>query len=194
MQSTYFYLALIVFALNIAPAFAPPTWTVLVLFKLNSNIPSLPLILIGAIFAGLGRYSLALLTSKLRNHISEKQNNNLAAVSEYLNRNKAKRLLGLVFFVISPLPSAQLFEAVGLMGLRLIPFTVAFFLGRIVSYSIYVTGISAIKEKGLSDIILNNLKSPIGIGLQLLLLAGIYLLTRVEWSTLQKPKNEFPRS
>ena len=101
--------------MNLAPAFAPPTWSVLVLFKLNSHIPAVPLVAIGALAAGSGRYCLARATGLLRNRISEKQRANLEAASEVLNRKTSHHFLGLLLFALSPIPSAQLFEAAGLI-------------------------------------------------------------------------------
>jgi hypothetical protein len=43
-------------------------------------------------------------------------------------------------FAVAPLPSAQLFEAVGLARVRLGGLFAAFFVGRLASYSIYVGG------------------------------------------------------
>lgn len=172
----------IVFLFNIAPAFAPPTWTVLVLFSLNSQLSPFILIAVGALAAATGRYVLARATGLLRSKISEESKANLLHVSHSLERNSKGKIASLVLFALSPLPSAQLFEAAGLIGLRLLPLTVFFFSGRIVSYSIYVTGGITLKEKGMSDLIINNLKSPLGIGIQLVSIFGIYLLTRINWS------------
>gem|GEM_PF-2765164 len=38
MNYTYLYLALLIFAMNIVPAFAPPTWSVLVLFQISYDL------------------------------------------------------------------------------------------------------------------------------------------------------------
>jgi hypothetical protein len=51
--------AALVFAVNIMPAFGPPTWSVLVVLKLSFGIPAVPLVAVGAIAAAAGRYSLA---------------------------------------------------------------------------------------------------------------------------------------
>ena len=183
---TYVYLFLVIFAMNLAPAFAPPTWSVLVLFKLNSHIPAVPLVAIGALAAGSGRYCLALATGLLRNKISKKQRENLSAAAEVLNQRTTHHLAGLLLFALSPVPSAQLFEAAGLIGMRLIPLTLAFFSGRIVSYSLYVAGTTSLQERGLGDLIQNSMKSPWGIALQIALLFGIYLLTRIDWKKYLK--------
>jgi uncharacterized membrane protein YdjX (TVP38/TMEM64 family) len=54
-------------------------------------------------------------------------------------------LTGLALFALSPLPSAQLFVAAGLVDASLLPLTAAFFAGRIVGYTLYVTAASAAK-------------------------------------------------
>ena len=185
MQSAYIYLAIIIFFMNLAPAFAPPTWTILVLFKLNSDLDSIPLVALGALSAASGRYCLALLSGLLREKFSAKQQYNLESAGIYLERRATQKILGLGLFALSPLPSAQLFEAAGFLKLRLIPFTTAFFMGRLVSYSIYVTGATVLKEKGVGDIFLNSLKSPWGIAIQLLSLLGIYYLTKIDWVALE---------
>ncbi len=86
------------------------------------------------------------------------------------------------------MPSAQLFEAAGLIGMRIVPLTLAFFSGRIVSYSIYVAGTASLKAQGLSDVIKESLTSPWGIAFQLAMLFGVYLLTRVNWIKLLPKK------
>lgn len=47
-------------------------------------------------------------------------------------------------FALSPLPSAQLFVAAGLVDAPLVPLIAAFFAGRLVSYTIYVTAASSL--------------------------------------------------
>ncbi len=172
--------------MNLAPAFAPPTWSVLVLFKLNSHIPAIPLVAIGALAAGSGRYCLARATGLLRNKISVKQRANLEAASQVLNRKTSHHLVGLLLFALSPIPSAQLFEAAGLIGMRLVPLTLAFFAGRIVSYSLYVAGTSSLQQKGMGELIQNSLTSPWGIAVQVFLLFCVYLLMKIDWSKLLK--------
>ena len=172
--------------MNLAPAFAPPTWSVLVLFKLNSHIPAIPLVAIGALAAGSGRYCLARATGLLRNKISVKQRANLEAASQVLNQKTSHHLVGLLLFALSPIPSAQLFEAAGLIGMRLVPLTLAFFAGRIVRYSLSVAGTSSLQQKGMGELIQNSLTSPWGIAVQVFLLFCVYLLMKIDWSKLLK--------
>ncbi len=66
-MSEWLLLFLCVFAINLLPAFGPPTWAVLVFFHLNSDLAAVPLVLhrrarggIGALRARHGSPPLAL--------------------------------------------------------------------------------------------------------------------------------------
>lgn len=89
----------VVFAVNLLPAFGPPTWALLVFFYLDFDLPAVPLL----------------------------------------------------------------------------PLTAAFFAGRLVSYSVYVGAASA-AEESLGSIVADAFTSPLGIGLQLLMLVALGFL------------------
>ena len=181
------YLAIVVFLFNLAPAFAPPTWTILVFFALNSNLPPWLIVITGAICAGTGRYNLARLSSLLGTRLKGKSLRNLQSAKDALEDKSSRKYALLAFFVISPLPSAQLFEAAGLIGTPLLPLTIAFFSGRIVSYSIYVAGAAHLKADGIGDLITKEFTSVWGIIFQLAMIASVVLLTRVNWSRFHLP-------
>lgn len=71
------------------------------------------------------------------------------------------------------------------------PLTAAFFAGRLVSHSIYVTAASAAKHS-LGSIIKNSFTSPAGIALQVAMLAGLVALIRVDWAKLLTRKHTHP--
>lgn len=170
-----------VLALNALPAFAPPTWSVIVLFKLNYNLTTFFLIIVGAIAATIGRTILALGTRKLARFIPIDTRENLYMGGAYLESKMHLKWLWFLLFAVSPLPSAQLFEAAGLLSLNLKRLAFAFFCGRLITYSIYGYGAAALKESSWGEVITSSLKSPWGIALQVLMLFGIYLLTRINW-------------
>lgn len=174
-------LAGVVLLFNLMPAFAPPTWSVLVLFSLNTQLHPIVIVCVGAIFAGLGRFLLAKATGLFRNRISDKSLSNLEAAQNLLSHNTQRKVLTLLMFVISPLPSAQLFEAAGLMGVRLLPLTLAFFSGRIVTYNFYVFGASELKSHGLGDLVAKEFTSVWAVLFQVVMIAGVILLTRIDW-------------
>lgn len=180
------FLILVVLIVNLAPAFAPPTWSVLVFFVLNSNLPVWLIVTAGATSAGFGRYYLARLTGLLRYKIKEETIKNLQVARNKLESKSVHKYSMIMFFVISPLPSAQLFEAAGLFGVKLMPLTIAFFSGRIITYSIYVAGASQLKAKGIADLVAEQFTSVWGIIFQLVMILGVIGLGKVNWSKILK--------
>ena len=173
--------AALVFAVNLLPAFGPPTWSVLVVMKLTRDVPAVGLVAVGAVAAASGRYLLARAATHLRGRLSAERRRNLVALRDRLHRDRVGAIAGLGLFALSPVPSAQLFLAAGLTGVRLVPLTLAFFSGRVVSYSLWVGG-AVVAERQLGDVLLEALRSPWGIALQVALLALVVLLVRVDWS------------
>ena len=184
-------LAGVVLFFNLMPAFAPPTWAALVLFSLNTNLHPIVIVAVGAVCAGTGRYLLARATGLFRNRISKNSLSNLEAAQAILTVNNSRKLITIGMFVLSPLPSAQLFEAAGLLGVRLLPLTLAFFSGRIVTYNFYVFGASELKAHGIGELITKEFTSVWAILFQLVMIGSVVLLTRVNWNRflLTKPSS-----
>jgi predicted RND superfamily exporter protein len=79
------------------------------------------------------------------------------------------------------------------MRVPLLPLTAAFFAGRVVSYTIYVTGASAIKES-FGDELIDSLTSPLGIALQLVALLLLVILVRLDRADILDRKRGGPSS
>lgn len=180
----YLLLFAIVFGLNLLPAFGPPTWSIIVLYGLNTELPVPAIVLTGAVAAALGRFCLAYGTRLLRHWVSDRTRANLESAREALEKNKRRGVLALALFALSPVPSAQLFEAAGLTGVRLWPFTLAFFAGRLVSYSIYTSGARAVEHLTLGETFRDTLSSPVGIAVQVLMLAALVALAKIDWAKM----------
>jgi uncharacterized membrane protein YdjX (TVP38/TMEM64 family) len=171
----------VVFGVNLLPAFGPPTWAVLVFFRLTYGLAAVPLIIGGALAAAMGRLVLAHATRHFRGRLSAERRANLAAAEDALAGTRGRAFAGLGLFALSPVPSAQLFVAAGLLTVPLIPLTAAFFAGRIVSYTIYVTAASAAAES-LGDVLGKAVASPLGIAVQVAMLVLLVLLFRLDWT------------
>jgi uncharacterized membrane protein YdjX (TVP38/TMEM64 family) len=181
-----------VLGVNLLPAFGPPTWAVLVFFRLNSDLPAVPLVLGGALAAACGRLLLASGSGRVRGRLSPKRRESLRAVEERITRNRSRTVAGLALFALSPVPSGQLFVTAGLLGVRLLPLTAAFFAGRLVSYSIYVTGASLAKDS-LEGVLARPFASPVAIAVQVAMLAGLVALVRVDWTRVLSRRPREPR-
>jgi hypothetical protein len=171
-----FALALaVIFAVNLLPAFGPPTWSVLVFFSLDFDLPAVPLVLGGALAAASGRLLLASAARHLRPRLSAARRASLDRAQATLSGNRPRAIAGLGLFALSPVPSGQLFVGAGLMTVPLLPLTAAFFAGRLVSYSIYVS-VATIAAANLGSVALDALTSPLGMALQVAMLIGLALL------------------
>jgi membrane protein YqaA with SNARE-associated domain len=173
----------VVFGVNLLPAFGPPTWAVLVFTRLHWHLNPVALVLLGGLAAMLGRYLLAVAARHFKDRFPERMRRNLAGANDLLQRRRRGSIAVLAVFAISPLPSAQLFIAAGLVDLPLIPLTVAFFLGRLVSYSIYVSAAS-LADRQLGGVLGKVFGSPWSIALQVVLLAVVCLLPMIDWVKL----------
>ena len=162
-MDAYLLFFVVVLGVNLLPAFGPPTWSIIALFAFSGEIELLPLVALGTRF----------LSARLRA--------NLDAARQALERRRRSGILALGLFALSPVPSAQLFEAAGLARLPLLPFTVAFFAGRIVSYSIYGLTARELGSTDMGEVLREELTSPLGIALQVAMLVALVLLARIDW-------------
>jgi hypothetical protein len=173
----------LVFVVNLMPAFGPPTWIVLAFMKIRYDVPSAALVLVGATSSATGRYALARGARALRRHLPHERRENLELLGKRLEAEPASAAGMLGVFLVSPLPSAQLFIAAGLADVRLGRLTAVFFAGRLVTYSVYVAG-TVVAVDHFGDVITHGIYSPLGIALQVLMLAGLVLLVRVDWAAV----------
>ena len=124
----------VVFALNIVPAFAPPTWVTLSFVGLAvPSVNVVALAAVGATAATRGRIGLAKLSRMTvrRKFLSEQARLNVDALKQGLEGKKALTSTMFVAFALSPLPSNYLFIAYGLTSLPIMFLAVPFFIGRI---------------------------------------------------------------
>lgn len=180
-------LGLVVFLCNLAPLLAPPTWSVIVFFLITRNLNPAASVLVAAIGAGTGRYFLAVSTRALRNFIPERARKNLFDAGIVFDENRNRRYGLIALFILSPLPSAQLFEAAGLMHMNLKRLTLAFFSGRIFTYSFYAAGAYTLKTTDFGKVITNALHSPYAIALEIGSVLLIWLIAKIDWKRFIKP-------
>ena len=169
----------VVVLVNLLPAFAPPTWAVLVYFRITDDLPIPVMVVVGAFSACVGRYGLAMAFRTFGSRLPSKRRDNLEALGTTLSSTRG--LLGaLLLFAVSPVPSNTLFEAAGLARVRLGPLVAAFGAGRLVSYSLYLAVASRVAGN-IHDIIGEGLASPQAIAVGLLGLASLAAVVFINW-------------
>ena len=180
-MADYLVLFAVVLGVNLMPAFGPPTWSIIVLYGLNTDLPVAATVAVGALAAASGRFLLAWSFRLLGDRAPARIRRNLAAAKDVFERRKSAGIVALGLFALSPVPSAQLFEAAGLAKVKLLPFTAAFFAGRLVSYSIYALSARTLRDQTLGEAFTEQLTSPLGLALQLVKIAALVALASIDW-------------
>jgi membrane protein DedA with SNARE-associated domain len=178
----------VIFLLNLAPAFAPPTWMAMSYLGVTQRAlhPAL-LAVTGATAATLGRISLAKLSRVLirQKLLGESARKNVDAIKDAIEGRKKWTAAVFLFYAFSPLPSNQLFLSYGMTSLPLRLIAVPFFFGRFVSYTFWAyTASTAVRRLELD---LTNAEKYLGayfVVTQILLLLLVYLFARVDWRAL----------
>ncbi len=170
--------------LNTLPAFAPPTWMALVFFLVHYDANPIALVILGVISATTGRAILAWYFRKFAHLIPSKFSKNMEYAGKYIESRPDRRYAILALFLISPVSSAQLFEAAGMMkSIKLKPLLAAFAVGRTFSYSTYVTGAVALAATSFGEVLISEIKSPLAIAIQLVMIAGLIALGFIDWKS-----------
>jgi membrane protein YqaA with SNARE-associated domain len=135
------------FVTNIIPLFMPPTWLLLSFFRIHYDLPVWLLAPGGAVCSTAGRCLLALGSRHLGTRfLPEKERKNVTDLGEFI-RHKKLSFFGVLFYAFGPIPSSHLFIAAGLAKLNLKVVAAAFFLGRLVSYTVLVAGAGAVGDQ-----------------------------------------------
>lgn len=191
-MSKLLLLFLLIFVLNVIPAFAPPTW--MVFSFLGFRFPDhmgVALALVGALAATLGRFTLAKGSNLIvrRHFLSDEARQNVDAIKEQLSKRKKLTFGVLLFYAFTPLPSNYLFMAYGLTAMDLKLITIPFFIGRWMSYSFWTfTAASVARKITLEDTETLSYLSGYFIASQVLLLSSVYIFTRIDWGHLASEK------
>ncbi len=180
----YFAAAAAIVAMNALPAFAPPTWMALVFFLLHYKLNPIALVILGVISATLGRAILTWYFRKFAHLVPSKFAKNMEFAGTYFTNHSTKRFAQFAIFLVSPISSAQLFEAVGMMKtINVKPLLAAFAAGRTFTYSTYVTGAAAIAATNFGDLVIHELKSPWAIAVQIVMISAFIALGSVDWKS-----------
>ena len=180
-------LFVVVFILNVLPAFAPPTWTTMSFIGLA--LPTADFLLFPAIAATaatcgrivLAKLSRALVRQKL---LSEEARRNVDTIRLGIENRPAVTLGTFLGYSLSPLPSNYLFIAYGLTSLPITFLSLPFFVGRLLSYAFWIR--TASKVGDWLDVDVDWFQSaPYFIAYflfsQLLLVPVLYGFTRLDW-------------
>lgn len=181
---------IIIFIINVIPAFMPPTWILLSIIGYNFNLNNYSLVILSifaAIAATSGRAVLAIFSDKIiRNKIlSKATRNNIDVLKNNIENKKTITSGFFLFYAFSPLPSGQLFLAYGLTDLKLKMAIIPFFVGRLSSYIFWALTASKLsKITNLTLLQTSFFFSTYFILAQVAALYLVYLFTKIDWKIL----------
>ena len=186
------FYVVIIFTLNVVPAFAPPTWMALswIGFEHPQYNP-FGVALFGAAAATAGRVVLAKLSRTIirQRFMSEASRANIEVIREAIDGHRALTAGTFLFFAFSPFASNFLFIAYGLTSSPLRLVAIPFFLGRFISYSFFVFAASEVSQRlALNGSDAQNYFGIYFVASQFLFMGALYLFTRIDWKYAVKTK------
>lgn len=180
----YLLLLGLIMLVNLLPAFAPPTWAVLVFFISSYNLSVPGVIACGVIAATLGRWILSTYTSWIARRVfSKEQEENVSYLATRLGNTKVTNYLFITLYCLTPLSSAALFMAAGMINLRRDVLLAGFFTGRLISYTVLVTAADHLVTS-IRDVTERGGLSLWGIVFSLLAFVILILFICIDWRQL----------
>ena len=182
----YLLLGAFVLLMNVIPAFMPPTWMVLVFFFLTFKLSPIPVVLIGALSATLGRITLySLARYKFLPHLPKHSQKNYETFGKLFHVHKKITIPALLAYAFLPIPSNQVYIAAGFAQIRIKLIASIFFLGRVISYSSWIAT-AHLASSQLTEIFERHLFSKYTLIVELLGFSLIYLISLFDWNRMLK--------
>src|SRR5438034_6220526 len=105
--------------INLLPAFAPPSWSVLAFFLIRYHLPLLLITVGGAAASTIGRLGLAVGTRRWgRRLLSERRRKSMQGLGRWLDAKPRWAVpIVVLLFALGPVPSNAVFIAAGLTGI-----------------------------------------------------------------------------
>lgn len=182
----YIFLSVLTYIVNIVPALMPPTWIILAFLYINYHLHIIPVVVLGAIFATLGRVTLYLLAKKFGHFfISKKSKENVEILGKYVNSHMKISIPLFILYAFLPIPSNQVYIAAGLSRVRIKYLAVSFFFGRILSYFFWVSATHKVTTS--IQVIFSKHYARTGSIIAEIIGFGIlFIITKIDWVKVLK--------
>lgn len=171
---------LIALIINVVPAFMPPTWSILAVFRITAHPPLLLLTVGGAAMSALGRMALALLSRRLGGVLPESDRKNAQALGGFIRRHRNWQIPIVFGYCLAPFPSNPIFIAAGVGRVPLVPVTLAFFASRAIADTFWVWTADRVSGS-VGGVFLDQLTSWQSFAIQFLAIVAVVLVFRLPW-------------
>lgn len=184
----YIGVFILVFLLNLAPGFVPPTWIVLLLFYfLNQSFNIFLLAIVGAIASTTGRFCLLQLAKKGKILLSKKEKEEMELLNKKLKNIKNFGFISSLIVALTPVPSNAYFIILGLIGYSSVGVFIGFFIGRLATYTLplilFKASINILKRIFVGEWTLHAIIDAIGI-------ASVAIFVLIDWKKILKQKTK----
>lgn len=181
--ATYIILFVVVFGINAIPFFMPPTWLILTFFYVRFHFLFWPTIIVGAIAAMLGRVTLAMFARTFGHLLPKKTLENVHVLGDFAKDHTTFSIPALIVYAFLPIPSNQAFIAAGLTDIDIVWFAFSFFIGRLISYTFWVSAAHRIIG-GLDSIFSQYLSRPSTFLFELAGILFLILIAIIPWKKI----------
>lgn len=179
-------LGVLIFVINVFPVLMPPTWTILAFYYINFHPPLLPTIIVGATAATLGRITLYYISkNNFRGFFSKKSLGNYDALGTFFKKKQKLSIPLFLTYAFFPISSNYVYIAAGLARIDIKILAASFFVGRLISYSFWVTA-SHIVTNRVEDIFSSHVSNVTVIIFEILGLIIVYYIGKVNWKKILK--------
>ena len=190
MLSGSIIILVLIFVINVIPAFMPPTWMLMSFAGFSFHLSDYGLVILAvlaAVAATSGRIVLALFSKKIirAKVLSETARQNIDVLKQNIEKRKVFTFGFFLAYAFSPLPSGQLFLAYGLTNLKIRLAAIPFFTGRLVSYLFWAFTASEVSER--LDVITFKTGAYFSVYFILAQVAAfylVYLFIKIDWAVL----------
>jgi hypothetical protein len=172
---------LLIFVINLVPAFMPASWMVMSFFYIQFDLPLLLLTVGGAIVSGLGRLVLARESTFVKQHFMQRQSEDLDNLGAFLEKRRGWLAPSVFIYALTPLPTNNLFVSAGLAEVRMLTVLVGFWVARVPADTFFVWSTDRVFTS-IGDVFEGAFGSWIAIAFQLASVTSIVLLYRLPWA------------
>ncbi len=179
-------LGILIYVINVIPVFMPPTWTILAFYYINFHPPLLPTVIIGALAATLGRITLYYISkNNFRGFFSKESLGNYDALGDFFKKRQKLSIPLFLTYAFFPISSNYVYIAAGLAKVDIKILAASFFVGRLMSYSFWVTA-SHIVTTRIEDVFSSHVSNISVIIFELAGLAVVILIGKIKWKQILK--------
>ena len=174
-------IAILTVVLNTIPLFMPPTWMLLAYFHFREGYDTWQLAMVGGVAAATGRAILALTFRNLGTRVlPDRWRANIEELGVQLERHRTMSLSAFGLFLLGPLPSNQMFIAIGIARIPLLAPLAVFMVSRFVGYVFWITTAGAVSST-LSDAVKPSFGGTASIIAQIAGLLVLVAVMQIDW-------------